>query len=203
MAFMPHGADKIDNVMIHSHGVIPPSALGLGGGFPAVTNRLSITRGSNIAQVFESGVLPADVGELKGSVERPPSFTYTQLAKSDVFECAGGGGGGYGDPLDRAPELCLRDVQNGIVSPDQAKARYGIVLQAGNTAIDETATDAARAAIRSARQTSSAANSAPSDVQPDSVDRHACVPRSGPSRPGAAPEHSAAVDLGRIQIHRI
>jgi N-methylhydantoinase B len=40
-----------------------------------------------------------------------------------------GGGGGWGSPLDRAPELVLRDVENELVSVDRAKDVYGVVLR--------------------------------------------------------------------------
>ncbi|MEM9562681.1 MAG: hydantoinase B/oxoprolinase family protein [Actinomycetota bacterium] len=35
------------------------------------------------------------------------------------------GGGGWGDPLDRSPDLVARDVLDGVVSEEQARSRYG------------------------------------------------------------------------------
>jgi N-methylhydantoinase B len=36
------------------------------------------------------------------------------------------GGGGLGDPKQRDPALVARDVADGLVSPEEARARYGI-----------------------------------------------------------------------------
>lgn len=38
------------------------------------------------------------------------------------------GGGGYGDPLDRDPERVLEDVVDEWISPERARAAYGVVL---------------------------------------------------------------------------
>jgi N-methylhydantoinase B len=38
------------------------------------------------------------------------------------------GSGGYGDPLERDPELVARDVALGYVSVERAHAVYGVVL---------------------------------------------------------------------------
>jgi N-methylhydantoinase B len=43
------------------------------------------------------------------------------------------GGGGWGDPLEREPELVRRDVTEGRVSPAAARDEYGVVLVAGAT----------------------------------------------------------------------
>jgi N-methylhydantoinase B len=43
-----------------------------------------------------------------------------------VFDSTGGGG--WGDPLTRDPELVARDVRNDIVSREQAEDAYGVVL---------------------------------------------------------------------------
>ncbi|MGE0798732.1 MAG: hydantoinase B/oxoprolinase family protein [Lautropia sp.] len=56
------------------------------------------------------------------------------------------GGGGYGDPLRRAPEDVLADVRQGYVSRAGAEADYGVRLSADGTAIDHAATEALRAA---------------------------------------------------------
>jgi N-methylhydantoinase B len=53
------------------------------------------------------------------------------------------GGGGWGDPLRRAPEAVLRDVQWGKVSLPAARADYGVVLTGAG---DEQAVDAAATA---------------------------------------------------------
>lgn len=61
------------------------------------------------------------------------------------------GGTGYGDPLERDPELVLADVLDRKISPEVAKTNYGVVLLANGTAMDHEATKACRVALRRAR----------------------------------------------------
>jgi N-methylhydantoinase B len=49
-------------------------------------------------------------------------------------------GGGYGDPLDRDPELVLGDVLDGYVSIDGAREDYGVVVRPEELGIDWEAT---------------------------------------------------------------
>ncbi len=56
------------------------------------------------------------------------------------------GGGGWGDPLERDPELVAHDVREGYISPEKA-ADYGVRLNAQNE-VDLRATDAVRARLR-------------------------------------------------------
>ena len=41
-----------------------------------------------------------------------------------------GGGGGFGDPMERDPKLVAEDVREGYVSPAVAQTVYGVVLTA-------------------------------------------------------------------------
>jgi N-methylhydantoinase B len=41
------------------------------------------------------------------------------------------GGGGWGDPFEREPELVLQDVLRGLVSPEAAERDYGVVIGGG------------------------------------------------------------------------
>ncbi|HEY5609014.1 MAG TPA: hydantoinase B/oxoprolinase family protein [Alphaproteobacteria bacterium] len=155
MAYMPHDVAGIPDVMIHTHGVTFPSAHGLSGGYPAAINRLTIKRGTNIAELFQRGILPGEMAEIDArSEETPAPFAHDRLAKGDIFEVSGGGGGGYGDPLDRAPERVADDVARGLVSRESAAARYGVVLN--GTRADATATAAKRAATKAERKSSAA-----------------------------------------------
>jgi len=61
-----------------------------------------------------------------------------------------GGGGGWGDPLERDPSAVRADVQEGFISARSARERYGVVL-GDDLTVDHAATEAARNAIRSAR----------------------------------------------------
>jgi N-methylhydantoinase B len=187
MAFTPHKVDKIPNVMIHSHGVGSPSALGVAGGRPGATNYLLIKRNTNLHALLQGGAVPADLAELEGAaIERPPPFIYTHLATGDVFECGGGGGGGYGDPLDRECDLVLRDVQRGLVSPQDAQASYGVVFTPGGAGIDAAATRFARDAARSERRDSVAAS-------------HPATPsRDNAAQQTAVPSSAAACSCGQI-----
>jgi N-methylhydantoinase B len=62
------------------------------------------------------------------------------------------GGGGWGDPLDRAAESVLRDVRWGKVSHAAACCSYGVVLTgADDPAVDRDATARLREKLRAAR----------------------------------------------------
>ncbi|MBU6374177.1 MAG: hydantoinase B/oxoprolinase family protein [Alphaproteobacteria bacterium] len=67
----------------------------------------------------------------------------------DVLHYDTWGGGGWGDPLERDPDLVGLDVRRGLVTVEGAK-RYGVVC-AANGAVDAAATEALRASIRGQR----------------------------------------------------
>lgn len=71
------------------------------------------------------------------------------LLSGDLIEKCTMGAGGYGDPLDRDPHRVATDVEEGYVSPDRARATYGVVLR--GTAPDEMETGALRQRLRSRR----------------------------------------------------
>ena len=50
-----------------------------------------------------------------------------------------GGGGGWGDPLERDPALVAEDVAEGLHLGRAARKLYGVVLR-GNMSLDESAT---------------------------------------------------------------
>lgn len=59
------------------------------------------------------------------------------------------GGGGWGDPLARSPELVALDVRRGLVSREGAK-RYGVVI-ADSGAVDTSATEQLRQSLATER----------------------------------------------------
>jgi len=61
-----------------------------------------------------------------------------------------GGGGGWGDPLERDPMAVRADVQEEFISARSAREHYGVVLT-DELAVDHAATEAARNTIRSTR----------------------------------------------------
>ena len=77
----------------------------------------------------------------------PPIADGTKIRKGDRIRIETGGGGGWGHPFDREPERVLADVLGGFVSPEMARAEYGVALTGDGCAIDTAAT----AALRSTR----------------------------------------------------
>jgi N-methylhydantoinase B len=72
-----------------------------------------------------------------------------KVKKGDLLYFNTWGGGGWGDPYDRDPELVRADVASSLVSPEGAK-RYGVVIAADGS-VDQAATDALRANLRAER----------------------------------------------------
>ncbi len=76
--------------------------------------------------------------------ERTAAIHY-QMNAEDILQNNSGGGGGWGNPLERDPQRVLDDVINEFVSLKSAREDYGVVIDTDNWAVDEAATAALRA----------------------------------------------------------
>ncbi len=85
------------------------------------------------------------IERVDGTIEHLHSKEVIELQTGDVFVRETGGGGGYGDPLERDPELVVDDVLDRKVSVAAARADYGVVLSADGVSYDAAATNALRA----------------------------------------------------------
>jgi len=62
------------------------------------------------------------------------------LKEGDVVSLRLPGAGGYGDPLERDPEMLLADVRDGKVTLESAREDYKVVIDPETLTIDEEAT---------------------------------------------------------------
>ncbi|MBL6457395.1 hydantoinase B/oxoprolinase family protein [Belnapia sp. T6] len=102
--------------------VFPP--YGLAGGEPGGRS------GNWLGEAAERRTLP---GKVTMTMRRGELLTHHQA-----------GGGGHGEPWQRAPEAVAADVWNGKVTAEAAQARYGVVVDAATGAVDRMATQALR-----------------------------------------------------------
>ena len=58
-------------------------------------------------------------------VASPTKFTNVVLRRGDELRYRTPGGGGFGDPAKRKPELIERDIARGYYTREQAKAKLG------------------------------------------------------------------------------
>jgi N-methylhydantoinase B len=76
-----------------------------------------------------------------------PDGATTELGKLDLLRppprstlaVETAGGGGYGDPSERDPDLVLRDVLDGLVSDGRARRDYGVAIRDGKLDREQTA----------------------------------------------------------------
>jgi N-methylhydantoinase B len=90
-----------------------------------------------------SAGLRLDREDGKGS-ELPSKLPHTAVQAGDKFVCVGPAGGGYGDPMLRAPQQVLEDVTDGLISIDTAANDYGVIITT-DLNLDEAATAQRRA----------------------------------------------------------
>jgi N-methylhydantoinase B len=107
---------------------------GLEGGKPGAPNRLRLRAGTPNEKEIDTlaNAVPHEAG--------------------DTFEYLYGGGGGFGDPLERPASSVLDDVLDEYVSVEGAKRDYGVVIKGTpedyNLSVDEAATASLRDALR-------------------------------------------------------
>lgn len=128
------------------------NAPGLFGGYPSVAGHYLVKRGTSLEAEMRGRCLPDCIDNLDAEETEllMAKSNGTSLQAGDVFEIRVGGGGGYGDPIQRDPQLVVRDILNGWVSADAARQIYGVVI-IGEGTHDRVATDAARQKIRAER----------------------------------------------------
>lgn len=88
---------------------------------------------------------PSELIQLSASGERvelPSKVPYRKTKAGDRLISYGPSGGGYGDPLTRAPEAVLENVVDGLFSAEIARDHYGVAIVGG--AVDLSATRALR-----------------------------------------------------------
>ena len=106
---------------------------GIAGGNDGAANRLLTNIGGE----------PHEVGILSERVPHEPG---------ECYEYYYGGGGGWGNPLDRPPEKVLDDVLDEYVSVAAAEQDYGVVLRGSleklTLKIDRKATEKTRKRMR-------------------------------------------------------
>jgi N-methylhydantoinase B len=109
---------------------------GMAGGKPGSPNRLVVRAGGPHAH---------EVGDTAG---------YIAHEAGESYEYHYGGGGGWGDPLERPAETVLEDVLDEYVSVEGARRDYGVVLTGDlwdlTLAVDHGATARLRAEMRAA-----------------------------------------------------
>lgn len=140
--------DDMTGTAFNSVAEVPPQ--GTGGGLPGAASHYHVVRQSDVNKLLDEGVMttPENLG---GEYESMPAKTGTlTLEENDTIVFVGGGGGGLGDPLLRDPEVVAKDVADEYTARKIAEEVYGVVLN-GDGTVDESATEAAREAIREQR----------------------------------------------------
>jgi len=75
-----------------------------------------------------------------GEVLRFGRAPRVELAENDRVRVVTGCGGGFGDPLERDPDLVQRDVRAGYLTAEQAHSQYGVLLDPKSLEIDASGT---------------------------------------------------------------
>jgi N-methylhydantoinase B/oxoprolinase/acetone carboxylase alpha subunit len=68
------------------------------------------------------------------------SYGLTQMKPGDVVTIDAPGGGGYGNPLERDPEMVASDVMEGYVGLESARTDYGVAINPETYEVDEKET---------------------------------------------------------------
>ncbi len=76
------------------------------------------------------------VVQSSGEIVDSPSKSSIYMRAGDELHVLTGGGGGYGDPLDRDPEHVLLDALDGKVSVEAASELHGVVVDEEEMAVD-------------------------------------------------------------------
>jgi acetone carboxylase alpha subunit len=161
--YMVWGTDDID---VGAFGSAPIfSAPGLMGGYPAGALYMWVGSRTNLKELIEQrrsipgteGPDPADpefVRAIEGDWQLIPGANRTgrPAAAFDIFTAMSGDGGGFGDPIERDPQLVRRDLENGVGTAWTAEHVYCVAVDPRTLVIDEPRTEHLRRERREERK---------------------------------------------------
>jgi N-methylhydantoinase B/oxoprolinase/acetone carboxylase alpha subunit len=115
------------------------AAQGIFGGKPGATGALLIrTSDSDRFRTFVEAF----------GTRSPSKFSNIKLHEGDTLVIKSPGGGGYGDPRQRDIQYVLKDVRDGMVSIEDAKEEYAVIIKPETLKVDEEATARLRKRLR-------------------------------------------------------
>ena len=103
-------------------------------------------RGGGTGGVGLEWIAPVDT-ETDGPTFVPPKYGVRRLGPARMIADTPGGGG-WGKPFEREPDLVLRDVMDGVVSVEGAERDYGVAIASDGLSVDAEATARLRSAGR-------------------------------------------------------
>jgi len=104
---------------------------GLEGGKSGLPNKVCVVKKDGTVVNFPNGKLSS-----------------YQLEEGDQFILYSGGGGGFGNPLERPVDKVQSDVISGYVSMEMAEKEYGVVIKPDSFEVDVKATERLREAMK-------------------------------------------------------
>jgi N-methylhydantoinase B len=161
-SFQVHGVDRFVGTIIGQRGWAP--SMGSAGGSPGATTSL-------VRRLADGTAEPV-----------PLNASGYELRAGESFEILCGSGGGFGDPLDRDPDMVASDVVFDRIDAEEAREFYGVVVRGDQ--VDWEATVACRGSMRAERLARAepphrAYNAAPTDVTGQKMPLYPGVVRRG------------------------
>lgn len=153
-AFVPHETDAIQ-LASSAGGVWAPSGTGMWGGGTATTMRFTLIEGSDAKEQFAGRHVPSEMQEITGRTRYiEPKETGILQRPDDVLQIHYPAAAGYGDPLERDPQLVAEDVYEDYVTVEGARRDYHVVveLRDGDWVVDEQETAKVRRQERERRE---------------------------------------------------
>jgi N-methylhydantoinase B len=150
LALIPHDTEVPMAQVISGAGKAVSQNIGAVGGYPGNSQLDVAVRSAEVRRLLAAGTIPSSIEEMGGVQEILSCEEEAVLGPNDAHIMFWQGGGGYGDPLLRSPDKVATDVVEMRVSQTSARDIYGVVLR--DLAVDEAATEAQRADIRSSRR---------------------------------------------------
>jgi len=123
------------------------SGHGMCGGYPGAPSVMLLLEETKVNELLARNIAPVNMPEIAGRAKILPYCNF-EVRENDVLYMRVASGGGYGDPLERDPQLVRTDVVNGILSEEAAHDLYGVVLVGEGFEVDPAATQELRGLIR-------------------------------------------------------
>ncbi|MBM4463676.1 MAG: hypothetical protein FJ012_10195 [Chloroflexi bacterium] len=141
-------------------GISFPCAPGLFGGYSACANRVLGIRDSKLFEQLQAGriTIPQNIYSLakeraiEGEYFVPPGANQEMAPEGFMLSAVSGGGGGYGDVLEREPDAVMRDLKEQLISPWVVENVYLVSYDPETLQVDYQRTSELRQAEREARK---------------------------------------------------